>query len=166
MLIETQYLSNSKKLVCSYVDKSGDIKLKYYDWDNPMKYVTCTDDDPQRHDKFKSWDGKCVKHVEVSYPDRYAIYEFMDALPEEEKEELFEYNLPKIYFIDIETEIVDGFPEAADIKDADGNVTKEGASTQVLSISIVYDDKIILLGLKDMPDDMQDRIISNTYLRR
>jgi hypothetical protein len=25
MLIETQYLSNSKKLVCSYVDKSGDI---------------------------------------------------------------------------------------------------------------------------------------------
>jgi hypothetical protein len=30
MLIETQYLTNSKKLVVSYVDKSGDIKLKYY----------------------------------------------------------------------------------------------------------------------------------------
>ena len=162
MLIETQYLSNSKKLVCSYVDKSGDIKLKYYDWDNPMKYVSCEDDDVQRHPTFKSWDGKRVKHVEVSHPDRYAIYEFMDALPEEEKEELFEYNLPKIYFIDIETEISNGFPEAADIKDLDGNVIKEGASTQVLSISIVYDDKIILLGLKDMPDDMQERILNNT----
>ena len=162
MLIETQYLTSSRKLVASYVDKSGDIKLKYYDWENPMKYVTCEENDPQRHPSFKSWDGKNVKQIEVDRPDRYAIYEFLDALPQDEQDELFEYNLPKIYFIDIETEIVDGFPEAADIKDAEGNVTKEGASTQVLSISIVYDDKIILLGLKDMPEDMQDRIHKNT----
>ena len=162
MLVETQYLSNSKKLVVSYVDKTGDIKLKYFSWDNPMKYVSCEDNDPQRHPTFRSWDGKSVKQIEVNHPDRYAIYEFLDALPEHEKEEIFEFNLPKIYFIDIETEIVDGFPEAADIKDINGNVTKEGASTQVLSISIVYDDKIILLGLKDMPEDMQDRITKNT----
>lgn len=162
MLIETQYLTNTKKLVCSYVDKSGEIKMKYYDWDNPMKYITCEDSDLLKHSTFKSWDGKSVKQVQVERPDRYAIYEYLDALPEEEREELFEFNLPKIYFIDIETEIVDGFPEAADIKDADGNVTKEGACTQVLSISIVYDDKIILLGLKDMPQDMQDRIRDNT----
>ena len=43
MLVETQYLSNSKKLVVSYVDKTGDIKLKYFNWDNPMKYVSCED---------------------------------------------------------------------------------------------------------------------------
>jgi DNA polymerase elongation subunit (family B) len=48
------------------------------------------------------------------------------------------------------------------VYDEVGNVVKEGASTQVLSISIVYDDKIILLGLKDMPMDMQDRIRNNT----
>lgn len=162
MLIETQYLTNSRKLVCSYVDKTGDIKLKYYDWQNPMKYVTCESDDPHRHPKHKSWDGKCVKLVDVERPDRYTIYEFLDTLPQSEQDELFEFNLPKTYFIDIETEIVDGFPEPADIKDADDNVVKEGASTQVLSISIVYDDKIILLGLKDMPDDMQERIRRNT----
>lgn len=150
MLIETQYLTNSKKLVVSYVDKSGDIKLKYYNWDTPMKYVSCEDNDPQKHPKFKSWDGKSVKQVEVSHPDRYAIYEFLDSLPESEKNEIFEFNLPKIYFIDIETEIIDGFPEASE------------ANTRVLSVSIVYDDKIILLGLKDMSQDMQDRIINNT----
>ena len=127
-----------------------------------MKYVSCEDTDPQKHAEFKSWDGKSVKQIEVNHPDRYAIYEFLDSLPEKEKTEIFEFNLPKIFFIDIETEIVDGFPEAADIKDADGNVTKEGAATQVLSISIVYDDKIILLGLKDMPEDMQNRICDNT----
>jgi len=162
MLIETQYLSNTKKLVASYVDKSGEIKLKYYDWDNPMKYVTCDENDPLRHPLYRSWDGKNVKQIEVTHPDRYATYEFLDSLPEQEREELFEYNLPKIYFIDIETEIVDGFPEPADVKDVDGNVLKEGAATQVLSISIVYDDKIILLGLKDMPEDMQERILTNT----
>ncbi len=162
MLVETQYLTNSKKLVVSYVDKTGDIKLKYYNWDNPMKYVACEDTDPQRHPSFRSWDGKSVKQVEVNQPDRYAIYEFLDALPESEKSEIFEFNLPKIYFIDIETEIVDGFPEAADVKDVNGNVTKEGASTQVLSISVVYDDKIILLGLKELSEETQQRIVTNT----
>ena len=162
MLVETQYLSNSKKLVVSYVDKTGDIKLKYYNWESPMKYVACEESDPQRHPEFKSWDGKNVKQIDVSHPDRYATYEFLDSLPQSEKDEIFEFNLPKIYFIDIETEIVDGFPEAADIKDVNGNVTKEGASTKVLSISIVYDDKIILLGLKEMPEDMQQRIKDNT----
>jgi len=124
--------------------------------------VTCEDNDPQRHPDYKSWDGKTVKQIEVNHPDRYAVYEFLDALPDKEKEEIFEFNLPKIFFIDIETEIIDGFPEPADIKDPNGNVIKEGASTQVLSISIVYDDKIILLGLKEMPEDMQDRILENT----
>ena len=150
MLVETQYLTNSRRLVVSYVDKTGDIKLKYYEWENPMKYVVCDDNDKDRHPTFRSWDGKSVKQVEVSHPDRYAIYEFLDSLPEKEREEIFEFNLPKIYFIDIETEIIDGFPEAKD------------APTRVLSISIVYDDKIILLGLRDMPQDMQDRIINNT----
>jgi len=162
MLVETQYLTNTKRLVVSYVDKTGYIKLKYFNWDNPMKYVSCEDTDIQRHPTFRSWDGKSVKQIEVNHPDRYAIYEFLDSLPDKEKEEIFEFNLPKIFFIDIETEIVDGFPEAADVYDQEGNLVKEGASTQVLSISIVYDDKIILLGLKDMPNDMQDRILNNT----
>jgi DNA polymerase elongation subunit (family B) len=127
-----------------------------------MKYVACDDTDDQKHPTYRSWDGKSVKQIEVNHPDRYATYEFLDALPESEKEEIFEFNLPKIFFIDIETEIVDGFPEAADVLDADGTVVKEGAATQVLSISIVYDDKIILLGLKEMPEDMQKRITDNT----
>lgn len=160
MLVETQY--KGKKLVVSYVDESGEIKLKYYNWDNPMKYVTCDDNDNQKHPEYKSWDGKSVKQIEVNYPDRYATYEFLDSLPEKEKEEIFKFNTPKIYFIDIETEIVDGFPEAADVFDKDGTLTKEGAATRVLSISIVYEDKIILLGLRDMPQDMQDRIKNNT----
>jgi DNA polymerase elongation subunit (family B) len=150
MLVDTQYLRHTNKLVISYVDKSGEIKLKYFDWQDPKKFVVCDDDDTDRHPTYRSWDGKSVKLESVSMPNRYAVYEFLDALPEAEKQEIFEYNSPKIFFVDIETEIIDGFPDA------------ETAPTRVLSISIVYDDKIILLGLKDMPDDMQNRIRENT----
>lgn len=150
MLVDTQFLTNSKKLVVSYVDKSGQIKLKYFNMDNPMKYITCESDDPDKHPTFKYWNGSSVKQVEVTHPDRYSIYEFLDSLPEAEKDEIFEYNIPKMYFVDIETEIIDGFPDA------------ESAPTQVTAISVVYDDKIILMGLKEMPEDMQTRIINKT----
>lgn len=160
MLIDTQYKGD--KLIISYVDKKGSIKLKYYNWDTPMKYVVCEDNDPLRHKKFKSWDGKSVKQIPVAYPDRYAIYEFLDSLPQEEQDEIFEFNTPNMYFIDIETRIVDGFPEAEDILDKEGNIVKEGAATEVLAISVVYDDKIFLLGLEDMSDVMKERITQRT----
>jgi len=150
MLVDTQYLTNSKQLVVSYVDDTGNIKLKYYPMEKPMKYEVCEHNDKDVDPVYTSWDSKPIKKVETSHPDRYAIYEYLDALPDSDKDEIFEYNEPKIYFVDIETEIVDGFPEA------------ETADTRVLSISVVYDDKIILMGLKDMPMDMQDRIINNT----
>lgn len=150
MLVDCQYLTNSKRLVVSYVDKTGEIKLKYYEWEQPTKYVVCSDDDEDKHPQFKSWDGKSVKVEPVTHPDRYSIYEFLDALPDEEKDIIYEYNLPKIYFVDIETEIVDGFPDA------------ETAPTKVLSISVVFEDKILLLGLRDMPEDMHQRIKDNT----
>lgn len=150
MLVDCQYLGHSKRLIVSYVDKTGDIKLKYFEWEDPKKYVVCDDSDKDKHPIYKSWDGKSVKLESVTSPDRYSIYEFLDALPDKEKEEIFEFNQPKIYFLDIETEILDGFPDA------------ETAPTRVLSVSIVYDDKIILLGLKDMPEDMQERIKNNT----
>ena len=152
MLVDSQYLKSSKRLVLSYIDKTGKTKLKYYEWENPVKYQNCDIYDQDKHPTFKSWDGKPVKKVPCAYPDRYAIYEFLDALPAKEKEELFEYNEPEIYFIDIETEIVDGFPDA------------ETAPTKVLAISVVYGDKIILMGTRDMPEDMQKRIIDKTNI--
>jgi DNA polymerase elongation subunit (family B) len=152
MLIDTQYLTNSKKLVISYVDKDREIKLKYFDWENPTKYVNCSEDDPDKNPIFRSWDKKAVKSEPVSIPDRYSIYEFLDYLPDDVKDEIFEYNIPKIFFVDIETEILNevGFPDA------------ETAPTRVLSISIVFEDKIVLLGLKEMPEDMRLRIKDNT----
>ena len=150
MLIETQYLSNSKKLLASYINHDGEVMTKYFNWETPFKYEICSPNDPARDPKYHSWEGKPIKKVDAAYPDRYSIYEFLDALPAEDTAEMFEFFLPKIYFIDIETEVVDGFPDPAE------------APTMIQSISIVYDDKIILLGLKPLSDEAQKRIIDGT----
>jgi len=159
LLVDCQYLSNTKKLVISYVDNTGEVKLKYFAMENPLKYVTCDEQDKEQHPNFKSWDGKHVKQVEVTHPDRYSIYEFLDQLPEKEKKEIFDFNLPKMYFIDIETELDFNIGAYSQPEDPNG---------RVISVSVVYDDKIILMGLKDMPQDMQERIIekTNTYFKK
>ncbi len=152
MLVDTSYLKSSKRLVLSIIDKSGKIKLKYYDWQYPEKYQNCDITDPDKDPIMKSWDGKPVKKILCGYPDRYAIYEFLDALPEKEKNEIFEYNDPDIYFIDIETDL-----------DSSGQYSQPiDANGPILSISVVFSDKIVLMGLKDLSDEMQKRIIDDT----
>lgn len=153
MLIDTQYLANTKKLILSYIDESGKIKLKYYDWLNPEKFQNCDETDPDKHPTFKSWEGKPVKKVSCTYPDRYATYEFLDSLPDKDKDEIFKYNEPEIYFVDIET----GLDPTTG-----GYSQPEDPNGQVLSISVIFEDKIILMGLKEMPEDMQQRIIDDT----
>jgi DNA polymerase elongation subunit (family B) len=153
MLIDTQYLTNTKKLVCSYVDKSGDIKMKYFSMDNPMRYTTCSPNDPTRHPTYKSWDGKPVKLVETNYPDRYSVYEYLDSLSEETKEEIFGFNTPRIFFVDIETEI-DPMTGAYS--------SPENPEGRIVSISVVFEDKIILMGLKSMSEEIRSRIEKNT----
>lgn len=142
MLVDTQYMRNSKKLVVSYVNKSGEIKLKFFDWTDPFKYEVCDAQDPYRDTEYKSWDDKPIKKVR-SYPDRYSIYEFLDNLPEDEKNEIYEFNEPNVFFIDIETEVIDGFPDPKE------------APTRIQSLSIVYDDKIMILGQEDLSKEEQ-----------
>ena len=146
MLVDTQYLRNSQKLVVSYIDKSGDVKLKYFDWTDPFKYEICEPNDPHREKQYKSWDGKSIKKVR-SFPDRYSIYEFLDALPEEETKDIFAYYEPNLFFIDIEVEVKDGFPEPSE------------APTEIQSLSIVYDNKIIIMGTKELKKSSQEEIM-------
>lgn len=43
--------------------------------------------------------------------NRYRMYEIVDNLPEEKKEKIFSYNLPEMFFIDIENMMQDGKPD-------------------------------------------------------
>ena len=134
MLVDYEY--RNKKLLISYIDDYGNIKLKYHTWNNPTKFVVTHDDDQDRSGKYVTWDGKSIKEIYTRYPNRYSIYDFMDKLPEEEKKTIFDYKEPNIFFVDIENEIIDKKPEP------------EKAESAIQTISIVNKDKIIVLGTK------------------
>lgn len=144
MLVDTEY--RNKKLIISYIDDNGNIKLKYFPWSNPTKFIICDDDDKDKNGKYVTWDGRAVKEIYTNYPNRYAIYDFLETLPDDEKDEIFGYKTPEIFFIDIENEILDEKPNA---KSADG---------MIQTISVVNKDKCLVLGLKKLNKSQIDSI--------
>jgi len=139
MLVDYEF--RSKKLLISYIDENGNIKLKYHTWNNPTKFVIADDDDPARHGKYVTWDGKSVKEIYTNHPNRYSIFDFMDKLPEEEQKIIFDYKEPNIFFIDIENEIIDKKPEP------------QKAESAIQTISVVNKDKVLVLGTKKFSKD-------------
>jgi DNA polymerase elongation subunit (family B) len=148
MLVDFEYKNG--KLILSNVDKNGNIKLKLYDWHSPTKYMICDETDPDRNERYTTWDGKSVKEVYTKYPNRYAVYEYVDALSKEEKEAIFEYKEPNIFFVDIENEIPDS-----------GKPDPKKAETEIQTISIVNKDKVLVLGSKPLSANEIESIHTN-----
>lgn len=148
MLLDFEY--SKGKIILSELDTNGDIKMSYYPWRRPKKYVSCSESDPEKHPKYRTWDRKPVKVTETTFPNRFSIYEFLDRLPDEDKERIFSYKEPKIFFVDIETEILDsGFVQPID------------ANSKVLTIAIVHNTKTMVLGLKPLAQKEIDKIKNN-----
>jgi DNA polymerase elongation subunit (family B) len=136
LLIDTEFRNNN--LIISYVDKSGQIKLKYHSWQRPTKFITTGDDDPEKSGRFVTWDGRSVKQIYTKYPNKYSIYDFIDNLSEEEREEIYSYNEPDIFFIDIENEILDKKPEP------------HLAESAIQTISVVNKNKVLVIGTEPL----------------
>lgn len=134
MIVDYEY--KNKKLLISYIDETGGIKLKYYSWPNPTKFIPCNDNDQNKSGKYTTWDGQSIKEVYTAHPSRYSIYDYLDNLPEDEQKILFDYNEPNIFFMDIENEIVG---EGVDPKAARG---------EIQTISIVNKNKVLVIGTK------------------
>ena len=80
------------------LDESQLFNWKYFDGYNIKRA------DP----KYLSWDGKPVKRVKLGKNDKLSTFrmaEIIDDLPKDVYDEIFEYNLPQTYFVDIETKI-------------------------------------------------------------
>ncbi len=147
MIVNYEYLNG--KLILSYIDEKGNTKFKNYQQNNPLQQKTCSDTDLSKSNKYTTWDKKPVKLEATRYPNRYSIYEYLKKLPEEEKKDIFAYNEPKMFFCDIEVEITDGFPEA------------HLANNVVTAICIIFNNKVLLYGVKDIPSDQVNKMESD-----
>ena len=148
MLVDTEFRNNN--LIISYIDKSGQIKLKYRPWSRPTKFITTGDDDPEKSGRFVTWDGRSVKEIYTKYPNKYSVYDFIDNLPIDEREEIYSYNEPDIFFIDIENEILNT-----------GKPQPHLAESAIQTISIVNKNKILVIGTETLNQSQIESIESD-----
>ena len=109
MIVDWEFKNSN--LIVSYIDATGQIKLKYFPWTRPTKYITTSDLDNDKSGKYVRWDGKAIKQIYTKRPNKYSVFNLLDKLPEEDQKALFDYQEPNIFFIDIETEILDKKPQ-------------------------------------------------------
>ena len=125
----------------SYFDKDGIVSFAQLPIPEDERFVY---DYAEPHEKrgvcadVRSWDDRPVKKIKNGKLSKYRIEELVtknkDKIPE-----VFEFNAPRKHFIDIETEITEGFADP------------DTALNRVLSIGISTDrGKVFVLGLRDM----------------
>lgn len=137
MLLDVEQKNN--EIILSYYDREGKVNFKRYPIDQFKNWYVTDEADRFKHESLTNWDGRPIKLGQARQYNKFSLIYFLDSLPEREKEEIFAYNIPKTYFVDIETEIVDGFPKA------------EEAKSRILTFSIITPErKAIVLGLEDL----------------
>jgi DNA polymerase elongation subunit (family B) len=135
------------ELTCSYFNKEGIVEYVRIpiNPEDRFNWEHCQANDKDRDHTYKSWDGKPVKKVFGSGKyfrlSKYRIEELLQKYSDISAP-LREFNMPRKYFIDIEVEVLDGFPDP------------ESAQNKVTAIAIAGSDskKILVLGLKDLND--------------
>lgn len=137
MLLDIE--QTEKELIVSYYDREGKVAFKRYPVKEFQNWVIAEDNDKYKDQKFKNWDGRSIKKNRARSFNKFSLLYFMDSLPEEDRKEIYEFNMPRTYYVDIETEIVDGFPKP------------EEAKSRILTFSIITPErKAIVLGLEDL----------------
>lgn len=149
MLLDVE--QREKEIIVSYYDKEGKVNFKRYPVEQFKNWYITDPADRYRHETLTNWDGRPVKLAPARQFNKFSLIYYLDNLPERDKEEIFAYNLPRTYFVDIETEIVDGFPKA------------EEAKSRILTFSIITPDcKAIVLGLEDLSSEKIKKIEADT----
>jgi len=149
MLLDIE--QKDQEIIVSYYNKEGKVAFKRYPVSQFENWVVTEETDKWRDQNFVNWDGRPIKRQRARSFNKFSLVYFMDSLPESDQEEIFAFNMPKTYFVDIETEIVDGFPKAEDAK------------SRILTFSIITPDrKAIVLGLDDLSSEQIKKIEENT----
>lgn len=144
-MIDIEQLDGQLKV--SYFNKEGNIDIdtinipsdQLYEWE----YCKTGD---KSHPMVTSWDNKPVKKKRARYLSKWRLEELFMSMPEHETSRIFEFNMPRKFFIDIEVFVGDEWPRP------------ENAKFPVTCLSFCIDDKVITLGTKPLTAEAIARI--------
>ena len=143
MILDYEYDQRNKKFTISYINPKGTKSFYEFNINRFKSYYPCPTG------KFQDWDGTKVDVRYTDRPSKFDIMEFVEDLPENIKEELFDENcIPKVYTWDIETEF-------------DPNEKPDPASAKfpITAISCVSPEmKVMVLGTKPLDSTTIDNI--------
>lgn len=108
--------------------------------ENYLWLTSPKDKKDEKSKEVKNWNGKPVyKHMidlRKEKLNRYRMYEIIDTLDDELKEKIFSYNLPELFFIDIENKMQEGKP----------NPEKPNKPITIIGICCPNDTVMVLSG--------------------
>lgn len=142
--------NNWDELKISFFDENGKIKINTYQIE-PSNWQLCSENYSGKSTEFRNWDGRAVKKVKCKRLGKFSIYEFIENLPEKDKKEITAINFPKVQSVDIETEVIDGFPDPV--------IAREKITTIAISTE---SNTTIVLGWKPISKE-QEKVIFDKH---
>jgi len=104
---------SNKQIWISYFNLEGQTRFKSYDLtpQDMYNWEVCREDDKKASKEIKNWDGRPVKKVKAWRLNKHRMIEYVSNIGFSDRELIFGYNFPRTYFVDIEVEVTDEFPE-------------------------------------------------------
>jgi len=144
-------------LQISYFDADGEISIKKFQVPNNemFEWEYCEPGTRDADPTIKSWDGRPVRKRRSKFLSKWRIEEYLFSLPEEETREIYEYNVPKKFFVDIEVEVTDEWPKP------------ETAKFPVTTVAFCRDSRVFVMGTKPLSEKEINSISQriNDYLQ-
>ena len=157
-------------MLLDIIQDSNNLQVSYWGEDNKThievvkipegeNYIWLTSPKDKKDEKSKvkkNWNGKPVYKHMIDFKkeklNRYRQYEILDSMDDEFKEKVFSYNLPELFFIDIENKMQ--YPKA--------NPEKTDKPVTIIGICCPNDTVMVLSGgynlTKKEIDNIQKRI--------
>lgn len=129
-------------LQISYFDAEGEVSIKKFQVPNNEMYEWeyCEPGAKDADPVIKSWDGRPVRKRRSKFLSKWRIEEYLYSLPEEETREIYEFNVPKKFFVDIEVEVTDEWPKP------------ETAKFPVTTVAFCRDNRVFVMGTKPLTE--------------
>ncbi len=134
----------------SYFNSDGGVSLRTFKVDDCSDWTLCSPNDPGRSTTFVNWDGRPVKRRRVKFMNKFSVAEFIQNLPDADRSELTALTFPKVQSIDIETEVIDAFPDP------------EVARERITCIAISFEDcRTLVMGWKPMTAEQEREVFDS-----